>query len=74
MKYEIITDSEDLLVLTVNSRVIEVSQNISEILHKIEEDYTNYMNKKKKAAERNTTEVKEDKSADVGSLGKLFGL
>jgi len=74
VKYEIITDSEDLLVLTVNSRVIEVSQNISEILHKIEEDYTNYMNKKKKAAERNTTEVKEDKSADVGSLGKLFGL
>ena len=48
MKYEIITDSSDMLVLTVNSRVIAISSDISEITRLITEDYANYRNRVKR--------------------------
>lgn len=44
MKYEIITDKEDLLVLVVNNRVIAVSSDmptVIEIMHKNYEDTVN---------------------------------
>lgn len=75
MKYEIITDNNDLLVLVVNGRVTEISHSISHTLDKIEEHYTEYMSKKKKTeekAEQQSIEQKENEPLS-GSLGKLFG-
>lgn len=81
MKYEIITDNEDLLVLTVNSRVISISQDMQTIIDTFTEDYTNYLNRKRKAAEKaalptESVEItaKKDKEPDSDSLGKLFNL
>lgn len=52
MKYEIITDADDLLILVVNSRVIAISHRMSYILDKVEENYTAHRNKTKIAYDR----------------------
>lgn len=79
MKYEIITDNEDLLVLTVNSRVISVSHRLSTILDAIEQDYTAYMDKKAARKEKSTFSAQELPQVEHieesnNSLPKLFGL
>lgn len=89
MRYEITTDKEDLLVLTLNLRVILVTRNMSEILAAIEKDYPNHLSKTRRApyqkadiklqavATKDTqdkpTTIKTTKS-NAGSLGKLFNL
>lgn len=79
MKYEIITDSEDLLVLTVNSRVIEVSHDIKEIVSVLTLDYAAFMQKRENARKRDelaaqpqTKENKTDKTPNGLSIGKLL--
>lgn len=52
MKYEIITDIDDLLVLTVNSRVITISYEMSEIMRILDKDYTDSRNKVKRVYEK----------------------
>jgi hypothetical protein len=47
MKFEIITDSEDLLILLVNTRVVAISQEMSVILGIIEDYYEYKKNKKR---------------------------
>jgi hypothetical protein len=71
MKYEIITDNEDLLVLVLNSRVIEVSHSMSKILDVIESNYIEFMGKKIKTPNKTATVAE---SPESHSLGKLFGL
>ena len=44
MRYEITTDYTDLLILTVNNRVILVSRDINEVTAKITTHYANYLN------------------------------
>ena len=85
MKYEIITDSEDTIVLVANSRVIMISRYMSRILDKIEEDYPKFKNKTRKDPEKviYATEEpekedipvkKSNEVADENSLGKLLRL
>jgi hypothetical protein len=73
MKYEIITDSEDMLVVTVNSRVISISHDISVAFEVIDEDYTQYLTKKAKAANKSVEEPVSDKS-DITLPSNLLGL
>jgi hypothetical protein len=71
MRYEIITDNDDILVLVVNSRVIEISEDMSSILRTIEENYSDILYRKAKAAER---AKQKDMEENANSLGKLFDL
>jgi len=88
MKYEIIKDKEDLLVLICNNIVIAVSRDMSRIVELMQEDYSlrsvQYTKRYKPAiieAKTSTNEDKEtrlgtypNKDGDDGSLGKLFSL
>lgn len=51
MKYEILRDKTDLLVLVVNGIVILVSRDMSEVVREIQEDYENRKNKVKRIYE-----------------------
>jgi hypothetical protein len=88
MKYEIATSSDDTLVLLINSRVVALSEDMSELFILIQEDYTNSKNKIKRSynpvviyPELDTYEDKpsviENKDTYIpenGSLRKLLGL
>lgn len=81
MKYEIIKDKEDLLVLVSNNIVLAVSRDMSRIVEILQEDYSlrsvNYMKRYKPAVietENTTKENKTGNAPDDGSLGKLFHL
>jgi len=78
MKFEIITDNEDMLVLVVHSRVFLVSHDLSVVLDKITEIYTEYGDKKRLKAEKaeivtRQSEINNNKRAN-GSLGSLLDL
>jgi hypothetical protein len=52
VKYEVMTDYGDLLVLSIHGRVILVSRDMSEITAKMSENYEMHMNKAKKTIEK----------------------
>jgi hypothetical protein len=81
VKYEIIKDKEDLLVLVTNNIVIAVSRDMSRIVEILQEDYSlrsvSYTKRYKPAvieAKDTSKGVTDIKKPDDGSLGKLFTL
>lgn len=48
MRYQIAIDKEDLIVLLSYGRVIEISRDMSKIIHTIWDDYQSHMNKDKR--------------------------
>ncbi len=81
MKYEIITDKDDLHVLVVNSIVLEVSRDMSSIMHTMWDIYRKRQLKMKRdyvpATINLETTPKEDIATEnytSGSLGRLFDL
>jgi hypothetical protein len=51
MRYEVITDTEDMLILLVNSRAIAISSDMSTIMRVMGENYTKYMKRNKRLSE-----------------------
>lgn len=85
MKYEIIRDKDDLLVLSVNTIVIVISRDMSVISSAMQDDYEERMKNGKVVYVPAILDVelpiKEDKNTEMPvnedklpSLGKLFEL
>lgn len=83
MKFEIITDSEDMLVLVTNSRVVKVSYDLSSIYETMTELYLISRDKEKLPYNKADIELKAIESKDksvieivtessVGSLGGML--
>jgi len=71
MRYEIISGTEGMFVLVLNSRVILITEHMDEITDTISNKHADYLNKNRKPVD---TVVKEDEKPANDALGKLFGL
>ncbi|MFY3741620.1 MAG: hypothetical protein HMLIMOIP_002078 [Candidatus Nitrosomirales archaeon] len=64
MKYEIMTDYGDLIILSRHGRIILISRDMTEIVAKLTENYAEHMNKAQSTIERaNDTHITTDSLA-----------
>jgi hypothetical protein len=78
MKYEVIKDKEDLLVLVINGVVVLISRDLAAIFAEMENDYANRKTKPRRVYDSAVIDtelpIKETNNEDGLTLGRMLGL